>query len=103
MANLDCWWSIWNCVFYRHGNLDHSRFGNERVNATSSFWDKSILLTLLCSWYLGLLSIFQSAQHMGGSSMVELAHWAQKLVTFQGGAVEHIAHEHYVFKLHIVL
>jgi nitrate reductase gamma subunit len=79
------------------------RFGNDRVSATSSFWDKAILLILFVQLILGLLSIFQSAQHMDGSSMIELAHWAQKIVTFQGEAAEHIVHEHYIFKLHIVL
>jgi len=79
------------------------RFGNEQVSATSSFWDKAILLILFVQLILGLLSIFQSAKHMDGSSMIELAHWAQKIVTFQSGAAEHILHEHYIFKLHIAL
>ena len=79
------------------------RFGNARVSATSSFWDKAILLLLFAQLILGLLTIPQSAQHPDGSSMIELAHWAQKIVTFRGGAAEHILHEHIIFKLHIVL
>ena len=79
------------------------RFGNARVSATSSFWDKAILILLFVQLVLGLLTIPQSAQHLDGSSMIELAHWAQKIVTFRGGAAEHIMHEHIIFKLHIVL
>ena len=79
------------------------RFGNARVSATSSFWDKAILLLLFAQLILGLLTIPQSAQHPDGKSMMELAEWAQKIVTFRGGAAEHILHEHIIFKLHIVL
>ncbi|PHR61919.1 MAG: respiratory nitrate reductase subunit gamma [Robiginitomaculum sp.] len=79
------------------------RFGNARVSATSSFWDKAILLLLFVQLILGLLTIPQSAQHLDGSSMIELAHWAQKIVTFRGGAAEHLLHENVIFKLHIVL
>jgi len=79
------------------------RFGNARVSATSSFWDKAILLLLFAQLILGLLTIPQSAQHPDGSSMIELAHWTQKIVTFRSGAAEHILHEHIIFKLHIVL
>ncbi len=79
------------------------RFGNARVSATSSFWDKAILLLLLAQLVLGLLTIPQSAKHMDGSSMIELAAWAQKIVTFRGGAAEHILAQNIIFKLHIVL
>ncbi len=79
------------------------RFGNARVSATSSFWDKAILLMLLAQLILGLLTIPQSAKHMDGSSMIELAAWAQKIVTFRGGAAEHILAQNIIFKLHIVL
>ncbi|PHS42415.1 MAG: respiratory nitrate reductase subunit gamma [Robiginitomaculum sp.] len=79
------------------------RFGNPRVSATSSFWDKAILLLLFAQLILGLLTIPQSAKHMDGSSMIELAAWAQKIVTFRGGAAEHILAQNIIFKLHIVL
>lgn len=79
------------------------RFFNPRVSATSKFTDKAILLLLFIQLVLGLLTIPQSAQHMDGSSMIELAHWAQKIVTFRSGAAEHIVHEHMIFKLHIIL
>lgn len=79
------------------------RFGNDRVSATSTFWDKAILLILFVQLILGLMTIPQSAKHLDGSSMVELSHWAQKIVTFRGGAAEHIVHEHWIFKAHIVL
>ncbi|VAV86995.1 Respiratory nitrate reductase gamma chain [hydrothermal vent metagenome] len=79
------------------------RFGNARVSATSHFWDKTILLLLFVQLVLGLLTIPQSGKHLDGSSMIELADWAQKIVTFRGGAAEHILHENIIFKLHIVL
>ncbi len=79
------------------------RFGNDRVSATSSFWDKAILLLLFAQLILGLLTIPQSAKHMDGSSMIELAAWAQKIVTFRSGAAEHILAQNIIFKLHIVL
>jgi len=79
------------------------RFGNDRVSATSSFWDKAILILLFVQLCLGLLTIPLSAQHLDGSSMVQMAEWAQKIVTFRGGAAEHILRENIIFKLHIVL
>ncbi|MEE9273110.1 MAG: respiratory nitrate reductase subunit gamma [Robiginitomaculum sp.] len=79
------------------------RFSNPRVSATSSFWDKAILILLFVQLCLGLLTIPQSGKHLDGSSMIELAEWAQKIVTFRGGAAEHIMHENIIFKLHIVL
>ena len=79
------------------------RFGNPRVSATSSFWDKAILILLFVQLLLGLLTIPQSGKHLDGSSMLELADWAQKIVTFRSGAAEHIIHENIMFKLHIVL
>ncbi len=83
--------------------LINRRFGNARVSATSSFWDKAILLMLFGQLVLGMLTIPQSAQHPDGSSMIQFANWAQKIVTFQGGAAQHILNQSIIFKLHIVL
>lgn len=83
--------------------LIRRRFGNARVSATSSFWDKAILLLLFVQLILGMLTIPQSAQHLDGSSMIQFANWAQKIVTFQGGAAQHILNQSLIFKLHIVL
>lgn len=83
--------------------LIRRRFGNARVSATSSFWDKAILLLLFVQLILGMLTIPQSAQHPDGSSMIQFANWAQKIVTFQGGAAQHILNQSLIFKLHIVL
>ncbi len=83
--------------------LIRRRFGNARVSATSSFWDKAILLLLFVQLILGMLTIPQSAQHPDGSSMIQFANWAQKIFTFQGGAAQHILNQSLIFKLHIVL
>ena len=52
---------------------------------------------------LGLGTIFVSAQHMDGSSMVKLAEWAQHIVTFRSGAADFILEESLIFKVHIWL
>ncbi|MCF6262207.1 MAG: respiratory nitrate reductase subunit gamma [Xanthomonadales bacterium] len=83
--------------------LIHRRLTNPRVKATSSFADISILLILFVQLVLGLLTIPVSAQHLDGSSMVALAEWAQRIVTFRPGAAEYIVSQHIIFKLHIFL
>ncbi|MCF6226283.1 MAG: respiratory nitrate reductase subunit gamma [Xanthomonadales bacterium] len=83
--------------------LIHRRLTNPRVKATSSFADISILLILFVQLILGLLTIPVSAQHLDGSSMVALAEWAQRIVTFRPGAAEYIVSQHIIFKLHIFL
>lgn len=83
--------------------LIHRRLTNPRVKATSSFADISILLILFVQLVLGLLTIPVSAQHLDGSSMVALAEWAQRIVTFRPGAADYIVSQHIIFKLHIFL
>ncbi len=83
--------------------LVHRRLFDERVRATSSRMDIFILLLLYVQLILGLISIPVSAQHMDGSVMLLLAEWAQRIVTFRGGAAELVAHVHWVYKLHLFL
>lgn len=83
--------------------LIYRRLFNERIRATSSRADITILLLLYVQLILGLCTIPVSAQHLDGSSMVALANWAQHIVTFRSGAADFIVHEPIIFKLHIAL
>jgi nitrate reductase gamma subunit len=79
------------------------RIMDPRIRATSQFSDLPILIILFVQLVLGLITIPFSAQHMDGSSMLNLASWAQHLVTFQGDAASFVIGEAFVFKLHLVL
>jgi len=79
------------------------RLIDARVKAAGGRMDVVILLLLYAQLILGLLSIPVSAGHMDGGVMVQLATWAQKVVTFQAGAAAYIADVHWIYKLHIVL
>lgn len=80
------------------------RLALPRVRATTRASDWLVLLMLWVQVTLGLGTIFVSAQHLDGSSMLNLSHWAQHVVTFQGAdAASFIRHEHWLFKLHIWL
>lgn len=79
------------------------RLFDARVRATSSIGDILILIILFVQLILGLLSIPISAQHPDGSSMVNLANWAQHLVTLRIDAAGFLINEHWIFKAHIFL
>ncbi|WP_447881221.1 respiratory nitrate reductase subunit gamma [Serratia fonticola] len=79
------------------------RLTNPRIRATSSVGDILILTLLVVQVCLGLLTIPFSAQHMDGSEMLKLVAWAQAVVTFHGGAAQHLEGVALIFKLHIVL
>ena len=44
-----------------------------------------------------------SAQHMDGSEMMKLVGWAQSVVTFHGGASQHLDGVAFIFRVHLVL
>ena len=79
------------------------RLTNPRVRASSSGSDIFILLLIYVQLILGLASIFVSAQHLDGSEMLLLADWAQRIVTFRGGAAAAIAGANWIYKLHVFL
>lgn len=83
--------------------LVRRRLTDPRVRATSSFSDIFILLLIYVQLVLGLLSILVSAFHLDGSQMLLLADWAQRIVTFRGGAAAVIADANWIYKLHIFL
>ncbi len=83
--------------------LLYRRLFDPRIRATSKPSDIMLLLVLYAQLILGLLTIYFSAQHMDGTSMIALANWAQHIVIFRAGAAEFVAEEALVFKLHLVL
>ena len=80
--------------------LLHRRLTDARIRATSKTSD---ILLLWVQLALGLATIPLSAQHLDGSMMMLLAEWAQRIVTFRGGAVELLANAGWVFKAHMFL
>jgi len=78
------------------------RLFDPRIRKTGSTMDTTILLLLYGQLILGLATLPISLQHPDGSTMVILAEWAQRIVTFRGGAADLIADVHWIFKLHII-
>ena len=83
--------------------LLHRRLVDPRIRVTSKPMDILVLVLLLAQVSLGLLSITVSWAHLDGTEMLKLVGWAQRIVTFQGGAAELIAHVSLIFKFHLVL
>lgn len=83
--------------------LIHRRLFDARIRATSSFGDTSILLILFAQLLLGLSTIFVSLQHLDGHEMVKFMEWAQRILTFRGGAADLVADAHPIFKAHLFL
>jgi nitrate reductase gamma subunit len=78
------------------------RLTDPRIRATSSPMDIFILLLILAQLLLGLITIPFSLAHSDGGAMVLFMEWAQRIVTFRGGAAELIQGVPLVFKLHIL-
>ncbi|WP_269633517.1 respiratory nitrate reductase subunit gamma [Pelomonas sp. BJYL3] len=83
--------------------LLHRRLSDERIRINSKTSDILLLVLLWVQLALGLATIPLSAQHMDGGMMMLLAEWAQRIVTFRGGAVELLASASWIFKLHMFL
>lgn len=81
--------------------LVHRRLSEPRILATSSRMDIFILLWILATLVLGLISIFFSLGHRDGSVMVQLANWAQHIVTLRSGAADFIVTVHPIYKVHL--
>ena len=79
------------------------RLTNPRVRATSSKGDILVLVMLVTQAGLGMLTLIPSMQHLDGSVMLELAAWAQGIVTFQSDAASHLEGISIIYKLHIFL
>jgi nitrate reductase gamma subunit len=83
--------------------LLHRRLFDERIRATSSTADIAILAMLWLQLVLGLLTIPFSLGHLDGHVMLQLSHWAQHIVTFQGDASSYLDGVGWVFQAHILL
>ena len=83
--------------------LIHRRLSDPRIRKTSSQMDIAILLLLWLQLVLGLFTIPYSLEHRDGSVMLALSEWAQRIVTFQGGAADMVAGVAWPYKLHIWL
>ena len=83
--------------------LLHRRLADPRIRATSRTSDIALLALLWLQFALGLATIPLSAQHLDGGMMMNLAEWAQRVVTFRAGGVELLAGAGWVFKVHMFL
>ncbi|MES3020625.1 MAG: respiratory nitrate reductase subunit gamma [Pseudomonadota bacterium] len=79
------------------------RWSNERLRHATTFKDKVVLLWILATLLLGLSSIWVSASHLDGHTMVTLMNWAQHIVTFRAGASSFIEGAPLLFKLHLFM
>jgi nitrate reductase gamma subunit len=83
--------------------LLHRRLTDPRIRATSAPMDNAILVVLWLQLVLGLITLPYSLQHSDGSVMLLLSEWAQRIVTFRGGAAELVAGLDWPYRLHLVL
>ena len=83
--------------------LLHRRLSDERIRATSRTSDIVLLWLLWLQLALGLATIPLSAQHLDGSMMMKLAEWAQRIVTFRGGAADLLVDASWIFQAHMFL
>jgi nitrate reductase gamma subunit len=81
--------------------LLHRRFTETRLMRNTRKRDVFIQLWILATLLLGLISIGFSFQHMDGSVMVKLAHWAQYIVTFRAGAADFILDVPPIYCIHL--
>ncbi|MDO9267500.1 MAG: respiratory nitrate reductase subunit gamma [Methylobacter sp.] len=83
--------------------LIRRRLTDARIRATSSRMDIFILLLIGVQLVLGLLTLPISLYHYDGANMLLLAEWAQRIVTFRGGAADQLSEIGFIFKLHLFL
>lgn len=79
------------------------RWSSDRLRNATTFKDKIVLLWILATLLLGLSSIWVSASHLDGHTMVTLMNWAQHIVTFRGDAASFIFGAPLLFKLHLFM
>ncbi len=83
--------------------LVHRRLTEPRIRATSTNMDIAILLLLWVQLVIGMLTLPFSLAHSDGSVMIALSEWAQRIVTFRGGAADMIADVAWPYRLHLML
>lgn len=79
------------------------RWSNQRLRQATTFKDKIVLLWILATLLLGLSSIWVSASHLDGHTMVTLMNWAQHIVTLRADAAGFIEGAPLLFKLHLLM
>jgi nitrate reductase gamma subunit len=84
--------------------LLHRRLYDPRIRRTSAGVDIAILILLWVQLLLGLIALpFSFLYHRDGAMMVQLATWAQHIVTFQAGAADYVRGADWQVQLHIVM
>jgi len=83
--------------------LLHRRLVEPRVRATSTRMDIAILVILWLQLALGMATLPYSLQHPDGSVMLVLSEWAQRILTFRGGAADLVSGVAWPYQLHLVL
>ncbi|MFT4174505.1 MAG: respiratory nitrate reductase subunit gamma [Rhodocyclaceae bacterium] len=83
--------------------LIYRRLADARLRALTHWRDALTLGWLLVTLLLGLGTIFVSRQHMDGHMMTLFMEWAQRILTFRGGASELIADAPVIFKVHMFM
>ncbi|MEO0003248.1 MAG: Respiratory nitrate reductase 2 gamma chain [Pseudomonadota bacterium] len=83
--------------------LLHRRLSDERIRKNSRTSDIVLLWLLWAQLALGLATIPLSAQHLDGGMMLKLAEWAQRIVTFRGGAADLLVGAGWIFQTHMAL
>ncbi|WP_133492053.1 respiratory nitrate reductase subunit gamma [Alcanivorax sp. 24] len=79
------------------------RLFNPRVRASSSAMDTFIIALLVVQVTLGLATIGPALGHLDGGLMLQLAHWAQAIAFFQGGAAAYLESVGWIYKVHIFI
>ncbi|KKN41300.1 hypothetical protein LCGC14_0724800 [marine sediment metagenome] len=83
--------------------LAHRRLTDPRIKASSTFADNMIIIVLVVQVVLGLATILPTLGHLDGATMLQLAGWAQSILTFQGGAADYMTGVHWIYRLHMFL
>jgi len=83
--------------------LIHRRLFDSRIRKTSSVMDILILLMIWAQLVLGLVTLPYSLEHADGSVMLRLSEWAQRIVTFRGGAADQIFGLAWPYQLHLIM
>lgn len=83
--------------------LLHRRLTDARIRMTSTTMDITILAILWVQLALGLFTLPYSIIHSDGGTMMALAEWAQRILTFRGDAAILVAGVDWPYQVHIIL
>ena len=83
--------------------LLHRRLFDPRIRVTSSTMDLAILVILWLQLVIGLATLPFSIAHADGGIMLRLSEWAQRILTFRGGAAELVEGVGWSYQIHLVL